>query len=957
MNKGFFKRLFLKLLLPCLFLTSVPLSDEVRTTGTGFTRDAALYSALKHGLESKIKTYIHENSYTKNIQLINREFIDSVYKYLLNSEVVSINEHFSCFQIEVLADIDNLKLKRNLTSHGFTLKSISKPGIVILIDEYHNDIKMTEQTATLTLKEILSKNGYIVLDVNQQSSISEKNTSNNLHTSAAAQIGFENSADLIIRGIVSTGKASQVDVYGKKQVTMPVQMNVEVIRTDNLRIIASSTHTTRKNAANEFSALQIAIKSAAEMTGKVVVTELDKFCESEEYSSRDFELIINGIDYAQAGWLESNTNKIPCVKNIKLRYLENQKAVYTISLYGSLVELRKELFSGNIPGLRLESMNNGKIIAAFSKDSLKIVPKTTSSDVEINSFYIEELYPSKLRYYAKQPVGSFILNCPVTVSDVHVSLALPELMKQPFQITRNHFDPGDNKIDLYVIPDFEKLVNVMQTRIIQGELLLQYSIADIAYTRSLSIPVTIYGINNMSWDHPEAVSGFITNDDPVIRLFSRKALQELPSGSEYNRDLVNAIAIYEAVRKYGIQYVKDPLPASGKLIDMVQYPVQTLSHRTGDCDDLSVLYCSLLSSLGIPVSLLSYDNHVFFMFSTGIFEKNRLSLSPDTSLTIIHDKKLWIPVESTDMYSSFVENWHSTARKFHDAIKAGRKVEIIDIQKAWKLYPPVSLFTNNFDISLKPVKAEVEAQLKNLKSVTARQYIQETARLKSLKKKDISDPAGLNNKIGLLHVRSGDYQKAISFFKKAHHINQTPKLLSNYANALFLSGNEKEALNIFNEIYNEDSSGKIAMNRALCKYVSSRDSSGIQDFYDYLVEAVSVIQSNSKLSEILGFDVFCQDSLREFGTTHHNDKQKLDINILSQYIKSVDENIKHQSFSGITTESSSGTRITGTTTETSTGTTADNTKPKLSPFGGLRGTVIEDLLKLVDLLYWFDLID
>ena len=47
------------------------------------------------------------------------------------------------------------------------------------------------------------------------------------------------------------------------------------------------------------------------------------------------------------------------------------------------------------------------------------------------------------------------------------------------------------------------------------------------------------------------------------------------------------------------------------------------------------------------------------------------------------------------MNASFVENWHSTARKFHEAVNAGRKVQIIDIQEAWKRYLPVSLFAEN----------------------------------------------------------------------------------------------------------------------------------------------------------------------------------------------------------------------------------------------------------------------
>jgi tetratricopeptide (TPR) repeat protein len=306
------------------------------------------------------------------------------------------------------------------------------------------------------------------------------------------------------------------------------------------------------------------------------------------------------------------------------------------------------------------------------------------------------------------------------------------------------------------------------------------------------------------------------------------------------------------------------------------------------------------------------------------------------------------------MNASFVENWHSTARKFHEAVNAGRKVQIIDIQEAWKRYLPVSLFAENFDIDLKPVKNDVESELRSLKDVTNGQYKKEIANLNSLKKKDIADPAKLKNRIGLLYVRSGDYQKALKFFKQAYNINKSSKMLSNYAGTLLLSGREKEALKIFDKIYKEDNSGAIAINRALCKYIVSGDSSSIQNFFDCLLEAVSVVRTDDNLSELLGFDISGRDSLRGSNRSKSNAIPKLDISILRQSIKAIINIVEEKRISGITTESSSGSRITGTTTETSTGTTADNITKDISPFGGLRGAAIEDFIRLIDLLYWFD---
>ena len=245
---------------------------------------------------------------------------------------------------------------------------------------------------------------------------------------------------------------------------------------------------------------------------------------------------------------------------------------------------------------------------------IRFIPFSPSDpDVEISSFNIETLFPSKSRYYVNHPVGYLTLKCSAPVSDIRVSLSLPELLENPFETYIKYFDPGENKIDLFIVPVYEKLFNIMQTRVIQARLELQYSIAQKEHNRLLTFPVTIYGINGMNWEHPEAVASFITNDDPLIRSFARQAIQSVSSESEYNQDLVNAIAVHAAIRNYGIQYVKDPLPNSDKVVDMVQYPTQTLFYRTGDCDDLSVytvLYCPLLEYQSLYCRMMTISFYV-----------------------------------------------------------------------------------------------------------------------------------------------------------------------------------------------------------------------------------------------------------------------------------------------------------------------------------------------------------
>ena len=52
-----------------------------------------------------------------------------------------------------------------------------------------------------------------------------------------------------------------------------------------------------------------------------------------------------------------------------------------------------------------------------------------------------------------------------------------------------------------------------------------------------------------------------------------------------------------------------------------------------------------------------------------------------------------------------------------------------------KRYLPVSLFAENFDIDLKPVKNDVESELRSLKDVTNGQYKKEIASLNSLRRR------------------------------------------------------------------------------------------------------------------------------------------------------------------------------------------------------------------------------
>ena len=72
------------------------------------------------------------------------------------------------------------------------------------------------------------------------------------------------------------------------------------------------------------------------------------------------------------------------------------------------------------------------------------------------------------------------------------------------------------------------------------------------------------------------------------------------ASSAVNRNLALAMGISTALKEYGMTYVIDPttpyseLAGNAVAIDFIQFPMQSLEYKAGDCDDLSILNCALL---------------------------------------------------------------------------------------------------------------------------------------------------------------------------------------------------------------------------------------------------------------------------------------------------------------------------------------------------------------------------
>jgi len=136
-------------------------------------------------------------------------------------------------------------------------------------------------------------------------------------------------------------------------------------------------------------------------------------------------------------------------------------------------------------------------------------------------------------------------------------------------------------------------------------------------------------------------------------------------------------------------YVSDPRAS----VEYVQFPQQTFELKGGDCDDLSVAFCSLLESVGIQTALVDYKGngelrHVNVMFNTKLSPQQASMITNNDSKYFIRKNEnekdeIWIPVETTSL-TNFSEAWNIGVEKFNrEAIDElglpSGKVEIIDV--------------------------------------------------------------------------------------------------------------------------------------------------------------------------------------------------------------------------------------------------------------------------------------
>ncbi|MGH7600832.1 MAG: hypothetical protein ACREOI_31125, partial [bacterium] len=258
--------------------------------------------------------------------------------------------------------------------------------------------------------------------------------------------------------------------------------------------------------------------------------------------------------------------------------------------------------------------------------------------------------------------------------------------------------PPGRPIDFPLRAAFDPaILDAIESRL-TGEVKVTYEYFRNQHTTSAAVDFALSGKNYLTWDDPGKAAAFVTFDDPRVEAFlaqvRRVKLDTSKAPWFFRYNMAEALTIFNALKAYGLTYHLDavtPFPSLADTanglhyrLDTIQYPAELLCKSVGDCDDLSVLYASLLQSAGLPTALVSAPGHLFMMFDTQIDTSQRRSLPIAPSQFIEHRGTLWIPVETTMIPSDgFAEAWAAATARYDTTCK------IHEVAACQAKYPPI----------------------------------------------------------------------------------------------------------------------------------------------------------------------------------------------------------------------------------------------------------------------------
>ena len=421
--------------------------------------------------------------------------------------------------------------------------------------------------------------------------------------------------------------------------------------------------------------------------------------------------------------------------------------------------------------------------------------------IRFSEIQLPTVFAAMQSYYAKNPVGRITLTNtdrqPLT--DLQVSFFQTGYMDSPTPAASIPELPGgvSRTVDLLALFNQEVFKTEGVTPL-TGEVIVSYGYRGRPVEQRQPVSFELRDKSALTWDDDRKVAAFITPADSALRnytSFIRQAGKEaiVPT---LNQPLQEAMQIYSALAEIGILYQADPaspftrVQGDPRVVDSISLPRDTLKRITGDCDDLTVLYSSLLETVGIETGFITVPGHIYAAFNTKVPAAEFGSLHPDRGMTINLNGSLWVPVEITMIgKAGFLDAWRRGVEEWRELEGSPERRGFNLTREAQAVYQPVGLKETDLGLQYGRKEQIVQSFTRDLDRLA-----QAAAGELAAKAQNKGSKADYN-RLGLAYARFGRYEQARSAFSKALQLDPGYLVVQiNLANLSYLQKNYSSAL-------------------------------------------------------------------------------------------------------------------------------------------------------------------
>ena len=359
--------LFAVLLVSCIGFVSGASAEvltRVRASGMGLISggdraaafDQAKRAALREAVEIGVGTLVSAETRVENFALIEDHVLTRTDGYIRSFEVVEqgpIDDQ--TYQVEIDAVVELGNLQHRLDALELLIAHAGNPYILCLgRDRYEfGEGRVRDFSATILRGQLQRASGRFNLAAPLQ-------TEHGM-LERAAQLGFEQGADIVIRAEALVREAADIQVpfagsslrsLGLSSAT--ADLRIEALWTDTGEVFAALSHSERGADVNMSTAGEKAVRTGMEKLSAELVRQLVENWREKMYSGRLVRVVVDG-DSERVGHFESAfSGQVAGIEKIYRRSFSEGTAVFDVRSKDTGFAIARALTAKGIEGVKID---------------------------------------------------------------------------------------------------------------------------------------------------------------------------------------------------------------------------------------------------------------------------------------------------------------------------------------------------------------------------------------------------------------------------------------------------------------------------------------------------------------------------------------------------------------------------------------------------------------------------